>query len=125
MEFLPRGGGGLGEIEAMEELEKLSDEELGKRLAMAAGLKVFKHGYFFHYKTGVLNTNIFCKSLGMAAEIEKIVIETVGDNAYVHALADVVGLSLVEISGFEDMRKFTTASARQRCAALILALEGK
>lgn len=109
---------------SLEEIRKLDDQLLGKRLAKACGATLEKHrngtwfysGETFGYQPCV---NI-CKSLDSVAQIEKLVIEQTSFTDYGRCL---VGVTEFHGIGLDSLARIATASARQRAEAALLALQ--
>jgi hypothetical protein len=98
----------------MEEIRKMTDEELGSLLMERLDLSFEEYGYAF----------LLCLDLNKVAKVERIVIERCGASNYGWELFNV----LPKAKGndlHEDLVHFATATARQRCEALVMVMEEK
>lgn len=123
----------------LEEIRELSDEELGKRLAEAAGMKTklsppsFKKLLYERAEGFWYPVTDFCRKLDHISAIEKFVVEKVGLGNYGKILAEVYHPDTIKSCvGFHGAPFFAIAigvisqfSARQRAEAALLALEAE
>jgi hypothetical protein len=107
----------------LEEIKKLSDGELGRQLAEAVG-SYYQDGFSYveggRYPHPDRCFNTLCGSLDAIAEVEKIVIEKVGDD-YAEFLRRAIYGRYIGHNG-EICTATATATARQRAEACLLAL---
>lgn len=107
----------------LEEIKQLSDSELGRRLAEAAGFKTV-HRIYYRSPEFSLNPLIsLCRSLDAVAEVEKFVISEKGDGReYADALENVLYRDKTFKTFSPTRWDLISATARQRAEAAYLAL---
>lgn len=113
----------------LEEIQNLSDEELGRQLAESIGYKkkkgksIANNREFDYWELGekqVINFFWLCTDLTSIAEVEKIVIEKTSFTDYGRCL---VGVTECHGIGLDSLARIATATARQRAIACLLALQ--
>jgi hypothetical protein len=111
----------------LNEITNLTDDELGKALAIAAGLQIGMNGFKNFYLASRVWTRFerLPNDLNKIAEIEAIVIEKVGKYEYGEALIEVAGMLGSHRSGWSvnGICEIATMGARQRATACLLALQ--